>query len=102
MRDMPVYPLDFCKTIEALARARLVHALCFSEPSEVGTSGSGFTVAQFQEAAALYRRRAVQTPVLREQREYQQLARRFAEEAENGRINGLAPMPEKRIDHVHT
>jgi hypothetical protein len=87
---MAAYPLDFRKVIEAAARARLLYALRITK-SEFRTSGSGFTVAQFQDAAALYRRRAEQTSVVRERREYEELARRFAEEAENGRINRLAP-----------
>jgi hypothetical protein len=87
---MPLYPLDYCKVIENSARARFVRALPVSK-SEVPTSGPGFTAAQFQDAAALYKRRAEQTPVVRERREYEELARRFAEEAENGHINRPAP-----------
>lgn len=90
MTKMSLYPLDVSKAIEAAARARFFRALHVSK-SEVRTSGSGFTVTQFQGAAALYRRRAEQTSVSRERREYEALARRFAEEAENCHINGLGP-----------
>jgi hypothetical protein len=86
MTEMSLYSLDVSRAIEA----RFFRALHVSR-SEVRTSGSGFTVTQFQDAAALYRRRAEQTFVSRERREYEALARRFAEEAENCRINGLAP-----------
>jgi hypothetical protein len=84
MTEMSLYSLDVSRAIEA----RFFRALHVSR-SEVRTSGSGFT--QFQDAAALYRRRAEQTFVSRERREYEALARRFAEEAENCHINGLAP-----------
>jgi len=79
---MPIYPVDVSKAIEASARARFVRGLPIRKP-RIGTDSSGFTVGQFREAAALYKRRAKQTSVPRERREYEALARRFGEEAEN-------------------
>ena len=87
---MPLYPLDVSKTIEAAARMRFVQAIPVAKSSQV-TSGSGFTVTQFRDAAALYTQRAEQTSVFSERREYEALARRFADEAENRHIN--APVP---------
>ena len=79
---MPLYPLDFCKAVVRTARARVQSAQRF-RAAHCELTGAGFTAAQYLKAAAQYRTRAAQTTVIREQREYEALARRFAEDAAN-------------------
>jgi hypothetical protein len=79
---MPQYPLDLCKVVEHTARVRAASALRPRAP-RFRSPGSGFTAEQFLAVAAQYNRRAKQTPMVHERREYRDLARRFAEEAAN-------------------
>jgi hypothetical protein len=77
-----MYPIHCERMIERFARARFASAVG-SGPAPLSQKDSGpFSAEQFRKAASQYARRAAQA-VSHEKLEYEALARRFTEEAEN-------------------